>query len=125
MLLLDAANWQEVPTVVLQLVAALFSMGSTKVIEDAFHILRVLEQRGQSSNKVSCQRAWHCLLSSSLMTSRHQIHQVDYRSVGLKRLYTDVPRVLGSKVHKPSTHTPRLPLHKVTGLKDKVLSQGI
>ena len=47
---------EQVPEEVTALLTAMFSMVSTKLVEDGFQWLRVVEQRGQSSCQVSNDR---------------------------------------------------------------------
>ena len=42
---------------------AMYSLGTTKGVEDGFQRLRIQEQRGNSNNRVAPARAWACLIN--------------------------------------------------------------
>ena len=70
----------------------MFAFGSTKPIEDGFQRLRVLEQRGQANQVVSCQRAWACLINRRILSQVHRFPEVDFSTVGLKRYHENLPK---------------------------------
>jgi len=61
--MLDTAGWKEVHTEVNAVLRSIFSMVSTKLIEDAFQRLRATDQRGQCSRVVANDRMWHVLVA--------------------------------------------------------------
>ena len=111
---LAEAGFERVPEEILVTLRVMFSMVSTKCIEDGFQRLRVQETRGQSSRVVRLDRMWHTLVTKGVLSRVHKFPEISFRDIGEKRALEELPRQPPQSLYKPSSRKPALKLHDVS-----------
>eukprot|EP00974_Lingulodinium_polyedra_P092565 8967968-Lingulodinium_polyedra.AAC.1 len=79
-----------VPEEVKASVLSMYTLGSTKGIEDGFQRLRGQEQRGNTNCRVAPDRAWCALINRQVISMVQHFPEVDWRAVSLKRYHEEL-----------------------------------
>jgi len=109
-----AEQWLEPPVQIVRTIEAVFALGSTKVIEDAWQRARCMEDRAQASNTLCPQSLMFTQIQRQVASVVHQYPEVSHTDMDLRQA-ASLPKVAATTFKSQQVKDDKFPVNAVMG----------